>query len=1014
MRNSLPNFISCSFVYFSIFASLISPLMADTKDADHFDRQIAPVLARRCLGCHSGAEPKGKLDLTSRVSAMKGGESGVVISAGKFEESLLWENIETDEMPPNKPLPADEKLLLKNWLASGAKWGTETIDPFRFSTTSRAGYDWWSLQPLSQVAPPAGKLPLGWTANPIDSFIHARLVDAKLAPSPEADKLTLIRRLSFDLLGLPPTPEQIENFLSDNSSDAYEKLVDRLLESPHYGERWARHWLDVVRFGESNGFEYDQPRNNAWHYRNWVIDALNQDMPYREFVRLQLAGDVLNPNDAQSVAAAGFLVAGAHNTTLPSSQKMQMTMAQDEIEDLVAVVGQTFLGLTANCARCHDHKFDPISQKEYYEFAANLTGVQHGERTVQRTPPRDVQQLIASIDNQLAAFSKEVSEMEEPVRAKILEQRKSGQVKGPNPPTAYAAWEFDGDVKDRNGILDAELIGGAKIEDGSLVVDGKEAYVKTKPIPVAIAEKTIEAWVQLNNLDQRGGGAISLQTMNGITFDAIVFGEREPKRWMAGSNGFVRTRPFGGPEESEATSRPVHFAIVYTKDGYIAGYRDGKPYGKPYTPGPLQRYAANSAQIVFGIRHGPPGANKMLAARITRAQFYNRALKAEEVAISAGAQDVDYVPLALLLKRLTNEQRQRRTLVKGEMSKLENKRKSLANNSPTKMYTCVSRNPGESKLLRRGNVSDPGETVAPRGLSAVPGGSADFQIPANASDMDRRKKLADWITNENNPLFSRVIVNRLWHYHFGLGLVTTPNDFGYNGGKPSHPELLEWLAGELRKSDYRLKPMHRLIVSSAAYKQSSKPNTAVAKVDAGNRLLWRKSPLRLEAEAIRDAVLLVSDHIDLQTGGAGYRDVRHFAFKGSNFYEPLDEVGEQKLRRTIYRFSPRGGRNPFLDTFDCPDPSTTAPDRANTTTPLQALALLNNPLMFHMSELFAQRITREAGDDVGKQVATAFELAYGRAADDEEIKLATRFSKEHGLPGLCRIIFNSNEFIFVQ
>jgi hypothetical protein len=738
-------------------------------------------------------------------------------------------------------------------------------------------------------------------------------------------------------------------------------------------------------------------------------------MPYDEFVRLQLAGDVLDPNDAQSVAAAGFLVAGAHNTTLPSSQKMRMTMAQDEIEDLVGVVSQTFLGLTTNCARCHDHKFDPISQKEYYQFAATLTGVKHGERTVKTSPPADSKKRIATIDKLLASLTKVVSAVEDPIRARIIKDRENGTVKGPEPPLAYATWEFDGDVKDSKGVLDAELIGGAKVENGSLIVDGKNAYVRSKPIPIAVVEKTIEAWVQLDNLNQRGGGAISIQTNNGTTFDAIVFGEQEPKKWMAGSNGFVRTRSFGGGEETEATSRSVHFAIVYTKDGTITGYRDGKPYGKPYKPGGLQRYAANSAQIVFGLRHGTSaGTGRMLAAQIHRAQFYNRALKPEEVALSAGAKDLKYVSEQLLQKSLSRSQRLQRATAKGEIRKLSHEKQSLSDTSARKMYTCVSSNPGETKLLRRGNVADPGEVVAPAGLSAVPGVDADFQIPPNARDADRRTKLADWITNENNPLFSRVIVNRLWHYHFGRGLVTTPNDFGYNGGKPSHPELLEWLAGQLKKNDYRLKPMHRLIVTSAAYKQSSKSNPSAAKTDVDNYLIWRKSPQRLEAEAIRDSVLLISNHLDLQIGGQGYRDVRHFAFKGSNFYEPLDEVGEQSLRRTIYRFSPRGGRNPFLDTFDCPDPSTTAPSRANTTTPLQALALLNNPLVFHMADIFAQRIKSEAGDDLSKQVGLAFELAYGRAADEEEIKLAAQFAKKHGLPGLCRIIFNSNEFVFVQ
>jgi hypothetical protein len=403
----------------------------------------------------------------------------------------------------------------------------------------------------------------------------------------------------------------------------------------------------------------------------------------------------------------------------------------------------------------------------------------------------------------------------------------------------------------------------------------------------------------------------------------------------------------------------------------------------------------------------------MLDGKIQRAQFYNRALSADEVAASAGVADNNYVSESQILARLSAASRKNRDRLNAENKRLETERGSFTS-AAQKMYTCVPRNPGISKLLNRGNVADPGEAVSPSGLSAVHGLGADFKLAPNAPDADRRKKLAEWVTHRDNPLFARVIVNRLWHYHFGRGLVTTPSDFGYNSGRPSHPKLLDWLAGMLQRHDYRLKPIHRLIVTSAAYRQSSMSNAAAVKVDADNQLLWRKSPKRLEAEAIRDAVLFVAGQLDSQVGGKGYRDVRHFAFKGSNFYEPLAETGSEKRRRTIYRFSPRGGRNPFLDTFDCPDPSATAPRRASTTTPLQALALMNNALIFQMSDLFAQRISDEAGKDVGKQTTLMFRLAYGRVADADEVRLASRFANEHGLPALCRVILNSNEFVFIK
>ena len=953
------------------------------------------------------------LDLSSRSTAMAGGESGVVIEPGSLEGSLFWQHIDSGQMPPKKSLSAAEKTRFRTWIEGGAQWGTETIDPFRYSTDARAGSDWWSLQPLRSPLPPTTTRP-GWATNPIDAFVEAKLHEAGLAPSVEADKTTLIRRLSFDLLGLPPSPGEINAFLTDTSDLAWENLVDRLLASPHYGERWARHWLDVVRFGESNGFEYDQPRDNAWPYRNWVIDALNQDMPYDEFVRMQLAGDILQPNNFKAITATGFLVAGPHNTTLPANDKMRMSMAQDEIEDLVGIVGQTFLGLTANCARCHDHKFDPISQKEYYQLAATLTGVTHGERSVQIPLPKEQQQRLADIESGLSKTRTARDAIEQSARSLILAERGQGAAALPEPPRALATWEFEDNFSDSDRSLTATAHGSAKIEDGFLVLDGKDAWVSTQPLLVDLKEKTLEAWVQLANLDQGGGGVISLQTLDGATFDAIVFGEREPKKWMAGSNGFVRTMPFNGTEESDAMNRSVHFAIVYQQDGTVTGYRNGKPYGTSYHSGELKTFTAGQFQVLFGLRHSPVGGNRMFAGRIQRAQLYNRALTADEIAASAGAFDPEYVSSAQILARLSLEQRGHHERLIAEVTQLQAEKDGLVSSQLHKLYACVSSNPGITRVLNRGEVGSPAEEVSPAGLSAVTGRSPDFGLAPDASDPDRRLKLAEWVTHPANPLFARVMVNRLWQYHFGQGMVTTPSDFGFNGGQPSHPDLLDWLAQEFRSGGYRLKPLHRQMVTSFTYRQSSAHNAAAAQIDADNRFLWRKSPRRLEAEEIRDAVLVATGQLNCDIGGVGYRDVRHFQFKGSNFYESVDETGAEARRRTIYRFSPRGGRNPFLDTFDCPDPSVTSPKRAATTTPLQALALMNNALVFALADDFADRLKREAGETTEAEVKLVYLVAYGREAHENEVQMANRFVDDHGLASYCRVILNSNEFLYVQ
>ncbi|MBC7964873.1 MAG: DUF1553 domain-containing protein, partial [Fuerstia sp.] len=738
----------------------------------------------------------------------------------------------------------------------------------------------------------------------------------------------------------------------------------------------------------------------------------NRDLPYDQFLREQLAGDLLGGDSEQQrferITATGYLAIarrfggdrmGEHHLTL---------------EDTIDNVGRAMLGSSIACARCHDHKFDPISQKEYYQLAATLTGVTHGEREVAVALPPEQQQRLAHIDVLLKKIRTEKDAIEQSARSQILAERENGTATLPEPPKALATWEFEDDLKDSVGALDATAFGSAKIEEGRLVLDGKSAYVATQPLTVNLQEKTLEAWVQLDNLEQGGGGVISVQTLDGATFDAIVFGEREPGKWMAGSNGFVRTMPFNGTAEADAKERAVHFAIVYQKDGTITGYRDGMLYGTSYRPGDLQLFAAGQFQVIFGLRHGPVGGNRMLAGRIQRAQLYDRALTSDEVAASAGVADRNYVSTAQMLARLSPEQRARHEQLVVDDKVLQAEQVALTSAQLRKLYTCLSSNPGVTRVLKRGDVGSPAEEVSPAGLSAVTGESPDFGLAPDASDADRRLKLAKRVTHSDNPLFARVMVNRLWQYHFGQGMVTTPSDFGFNGGQPSHPDLLDWLAQTFRSGGYRLKPMHRLMVTSATYRQSSAFSAAAAKTDADNRLLWRKTPLRLEAEEIRDAVLVATGKLNSAIGGVGYRDVRHFEFKGSNFYESVNETGPEALRRTIYRFSPRGGRNPFLDTFDCPDPSVTTPKRAATTTPLQALALMNNALMFSLADDFADRVQREAGDTTEAQVKLVCLVAYGREADEQEVRLASQFVSAHGLASYCRVILNSNEFLYVH
>jgi hypothetical protein len=1002
-----------------------SPAAAQQQDAgggdaaQRFDKHVAPLLAARCLDCHSGAEPKGGLDLSRRESTHNGGDSGPVIVAGDAANSLLWQLVEADEMPPKHPLAAAEKQLLRDWIASGAAWGGDPIDRFRFSTAARAGYDWWSLQPV--VRPPRPNVSdTNWPRNAVDYFVLAELEARGLHPSADAEPRVLVRRLYYDLLGLPPPPEVVARFAQAPSDVAYAALVEELLASPHYGERWARHWLDIVRFGESDGFERNMPRENAWPYRDWVIQAFNADMPYDEFARQQLAGDALHSDQISARHATGFLVAGAHNTVVANNDLARQTARHEELEDTLAVIGQTFLGLTVQCARCHDHKFDPIPQRDYYQLVAAIDGVQHGERVVESDAGRrQREQRLTELRRESEQLSRDVSLLESRGRSRALAQRAtSGQPRPALLVEPQARWSFEDDAQDRVGTLHGELHGGATIAEGRLQLNGQDAFLLTPPLSANVGEKTLEAWVALANLEQRGGGVLSLETNDGTVFDAVVYGEREAKRWMAGSNTFVRTRDLEAAEESTIAPDLVHIAAVYQADGTIALYRNGSAYGKPYRPpgaaGELQPFAAGQARLLMGKRH-TGGGNPWFAGAVAEARLYDRALTPAQIAHSSelGA-DADGVSRTEILAALTSDERsERERLVERQISVQQLIQQ--AGQTP-KAYVVNSRQPAPTHLLSRGDVRLPLEQVLPAGLRAL--SAHDLGLAADADDATRRKALAEWITSDANPLFRRVIVNRLWHYHFGSGIVDTPSDFGFNGGRPSHPELLDWLAVELFEQKYSLKAIHRHIVLSRTYRQSSRFDAESAKVDAENRLLWRKSPMRVDAETLRDALLLVSGQLNAQPFGPGYHDVRTYYNNGTTYFEPLDVTGPEFARRTIYRFSPRGERSTLLDSFDCPDTSVSTPRRQVTTTPLQALALLNNAFAMRSAEQLAARVDREVGGGADSteraRVVGAYQLALQRAPEEQEVRRSQELVSQHGLPALCRALLNSGEFVVIE
>jgi hypothetical protein len=983
----------------------------DAQAGQQFDKHVAPLLARACLECHAGTKPRGGLDLSTHKTARLGGDNGAVIVPGNAAASVLWQLVDAGKMPPKKTLAATEKKLIKQWIEEGAVWGTDSIDPFRFTTNTRAGYDWWSLQPVAVPPLPAVQNKM-WPRNAVDHFVLARLEASRLAPSAEASRHVLIRRLYFDLIGLPPSPDEVSAFVHDLSPVAYETLVDRLLASPHYGERWARHWLDVVRFGESNGFEHDELRPNAWPYRDWVIRALNQDMPFDEFARWQVAGDVLRPDDPWATVATGMLVAGGYDSVgqQQQSQAMKAVVRQDELEDMIGTVGQAFLGLTVHCARCHDHKFDPVHQREYYQLAAALAGVHPGQRPADLASADSLAERKAS-QAELAELQRQLRKLEEPFRQVILAERRKSPGPGTVVPAPLARWDFGRGLRDTLGSLHASTVGDAKLSTDGLLLTGKSGYAATAPLPRAIKGRTLAGLVQLADLAQKGGAVISLQNLDGGMFDAIVFGERQSGHWMAGSEGYTRTQSFQGESERTADGAPVHFAIVYAEDGTITAYRNGRPYGKPYKSDGPKSFAAGKAHVVFGLRHAPAQPGRMLAGTLVQAELFDRPLSAPEVAAVAGSAN-DYVSEKELLGRLDEATQDRRARVRTRIESLQAALQATAADQFT--YAVAPREPALTHMLMRGNPAQKGEVMKAGGVAAPAGSTASFGLSADAPDAERRKKLAEWITHPQNPLFTRVIVNRLWQHHFGAGLVDTPNDFGFNGGRPSHPLLLDWLAGALQRHKYSLKSMHRLIVTSATYRQASAFNAPAHKLDAANRLLWRKSPMRLEAEVVRDSILSVSGQLNGAMAGSGFKDFK-VSIRGATYtYEPMDAVGSEFQRRSIYRTWPRSGRNALLDAFDCPDPSTATHKRAVTTTPLQALTLLNNAFVLRMADALAQRLQAEAGNDVRDQIIRAYRLAYGRTPSEAEMTEVRPMVERHGLFVLCRALFSSNEFVYVD
>jgi cytochrome c553 len=991
-------------------ATALAGLAATVASASPLEREIRPLLVGRCGDCHGPDAQEGGLRLDVKHRALKGSDFGPVIVPGKAADSELVRRITTTDekkrMPPDgERLSADEVAAITRWIDAGAEWPESEADQLARETDRDPRLDHWAWQPVARPAvPPPHRTASGetWPArNGIDRFLQAKLAEKGLAPAPEADRRTLIRRLSFDLLGLPPAPEEVAAFVADTSPDAYEKLVDRLLGSPHYGERWARHWLDIAHYADTHGFERDQLRPNAWRYRDWVIDAINRDLPYDEFLRRQIAGDVLAPDDPDSVVATGFLAAGPWDFVGQVETKSDVLRRQaraDDLDDMLTQVMAAACGVTVNCARCHDHKLDPVPQRDYYALAAVFAGVKRAETPTSRVAENRYTKRKAELTAAVAAARAEVHALAgKPVDLADIVGGGDGRGTGKKGFGIDSRSGKEADAKPRNYLSNITVNkpqpGPTRLVNAVFIPHGPgDVPVATTGLVVkGIPETSENGWDAIRNgpvasqhsttLDgvdyaKDGHAILSLHANAGITFD---LGE------IASSFRLVnpRFRAIVGYGGRTAEAGADYFVFV---DGELgAGGRIGADDGGTaldLSLPPTARFltlvatdAGNSIshdQIFFGdarIEGDPPALGPERRQTLEAAE-----------------------------KRLA-------TLAK-EFDALE---------PPDKVFGPIVEAPPPVKVHLRGNPETTGDEVGPGSLTLVAGLPARFG-DSEMSEGERRKALAAWITAPGNPLTPRVIANRLWHHHFGTGLVDTPSDFGAGGGKPSHPQLLDWLATEVVARGWSLKAMHRLICQSHAYRQRSVdvPGAEAARaIDADNRLLWRQSPRRLDAESLRDTTLAVTGCLNRRMHGPGYRD-----FDYEEAYAPIYRyVTPDKpdlWRRSIYRFVVRSTPHTFMTALDCPNPANLTPARLETTTALQSLALLNNDFPLRQAGHFAERLEREAGADPRAQVRRAYALALAREPDEAEAAAAVAVVQSAGLVQFCRMLFNTNEYVYVD
>jgi cytochrome c553 len=903
------------------------------EQSEFFESRVRPLFVSKCHSCHTESK-LGGLRLDTAANLLAGGKSGPVLIPGRPAESILIQRVKEKDperrMPMGGSLSAAEIQDLEKWIAMGAPWPSAA--PKELGPTL-GQKEFWSFRPIQKVKPPK-VADASWVRSPIDAFILDKLESKGKKPARPATKLELIRRATFDLTGLPPTPKEIDEFVADASPQAYAKLIDRLLASPHYGERWGRHWLDVARYGEDDvrgavpaGYE---PYENAFRYRDWVIQAFNQDIPYDLFVKAQLAADLLDGPDRQKLLPGlGLLGLGPWYFDLADAAQARA----NENHDRVDMVTRGFLGLTGGCARCHDHKYDPISIKDYYAIAGVFASTDYREyplvleAVVQdyRAKEKQVKDKEAALKEYLNAQSQEL--------ASILSFKSARYM--------AAAWQ---------------VLGPPKADVASTAAAEK------------LDKETLERWVSYLAPQQREHAYLkewdALPRKGGTAADAHAVAAR------------FQTQLLTVLDEKKAIDSFNQRVLSEAKQ------KRGAPFA--YLPNGFALYDGDTDNC-FGV--------SVVVKSLDREKYLLWSdIAGERQVLNRGKKEPGvFVYKDEHLERFLGDEW--KDYIHGRKADLEAAKKALPARYPYLQIVGESSRIGNLKVHLRGSPYNLGEEVPRRFLSVLePSDPQPFQSGSG------RLELAERIAA--HPLTARVMVNRIWQYHFGRGIVATPSNFGRMGDKPSEPELLEYLAGRFIESGFSIKQLHRDIMLSSTYQLSTQLVKANFEQDPDNRLFWRANRQRLDAETIRDTLLFVTGDLDLSIGG------------------PSKELDLKNARRSVYAKVSRFKLEPYLALFDFPDPGMTSEVRNITNVPLQGLFFLNSPQVSQAAEHLAERLAREAGSDDIARIRLAYRLLYGREVTDRELELGRAFLRNNTTPAAWReygqALLSANELVFVN